>query len=245
MGLTPALAAEAGNPQANQPVAVDPAIAEPALTIEDFLDRLMMAESGGRDAVSNPRSTAIGAFQFIRQTFLDIARRHFASETASLSTVAVLALRKDRAFARRAAEAYSKDNAAHLANEGLAASFTNLRLAHLTGPYGAVRILRAPPDAKVATLLRSAAMTANPFMARMTARELIAKCARDLQIDPTNVAGIAAEGVRTLQPNRPSFDIKCSQTLPSCRRWVALRSAQLDRNLSRTNSRRPVHAAQK
>jgi hypothetical protein len=94
------------------------------MTLATFLDRLMVAESGGQDAARNPRSTAVGPFQFIEETFLGVVRRHFGEETRSLSTVALLELRQDRAFARRAAEAYSKDNAARLAREGLATSFT-------------------------------------------------------------------------------------------------------------------------
>jgi hypothetical protein len=76
--------------------------APPAMTLETFLDRLMMAESGGQDAARNPRSTAVGPFQFIQEAFLDVVRRHFAEETMSLSTMALLKLREDRAFARRA-----------------------------------------------------------------------------------------------------------------------------------------------
>jgi hypothetical protein len=33
-----------------------------------FLDRLMHAESAGRDSAANPRSTALGPFQFIKST---------------------------------------------------------------------------------------------------------------------------------------------------------------------------------
>jgi hypothetical protein len=79
-----------------------------AMTIDTFLDRLMMAESGGQDAVRNPRSTAIGPFQFIEGTLLAVVRRHFAEETTSLSIVALLGLRQDRAFAQRAGEAYPR-----------------------------------------------------------------------------------------------------------------------------------------
>jgi hypothetical protein len=42
-----------------------------------FLDRLMSAESGGLAHAKNPRSTALGPFQFIKSTFLEITRRHF------------------------------------------------------------------------------------------------------------------------------------------------------------------------
>lgn len=37
----------------------------PAFPMEEFLDRLMIAESGGRLRRKNPRSTALGPFQFI------------------------------------------------------------------------------------------------------------------------------------------------------------------------------------
>ena len=61
----------------------------PELTIDGFLDRLMMAESGGNDAARNQRSTALGPFQFIKSTFVEVARRHFAEETATLSPSAI------------------------------------------------------------------------------------------------------------------------------------------------------------
>jgi hypothetical protein len=215
-----------------------------AMTLATFLDRLMVAESGGQDAARNPRSTAVGPFQFIEETFLGVVRRHFGEETKSLSTVALLELRQDRAFARRAAEAYSKDNAARLAREGLATSFTNLRLAYLAGPSGAVRVLRAPPQTKVAALLSSAAISTNPFLAHMTSEELIAKCARDLEADSASRDGIAADSSFTAGPGRLRIKIKCNQKLPSCRRWVALH-LRIDRNLVRNRGRTSVHRAQK
>ena len=115
-----------------------PATSDQELTLDGFLDQLMIAESGGDDLARNPKSTALGAFQFISSTFLRVVRRHFASETASLSFAEILRLRTDREFARRAAEAYTKDNAYHLASHGLPTSFPNLRLAYLVGPQIAV-----------------------------------------------------------------------------------------------------------
>lgn len=248
LGLVSASAEETGKaPMGPERIKANTAAetAPPAMTLETFLDRLMIAESSGQDAARNPRSTAVGPFQFIQETFLDVVRRHFAEKTISLSVVALLELRQDRAFARRAAEAYTKDNAAHLAREGLATSFTNLRLAYLTGPIGAVRVLRAEPQTKVSMLLSSAAISANTFLAHMTAQELITKCARDLDVDPAGLAGIAADSLPAGQPSRPRIEIKCNQKLPSCRRWVALRLAQPVRNLRRSQRRSSVHSAQK
>jgi hypothetical protein len=248
VGLGSASAEEPGKAQKGKERIEANAAAETgpsAMTLETFLDRLMMAESSGQDAARNPRSTAVGPFQFIRETFLAVVRRHFSEETMSLSEEALLRLRQDRAFARRAAEAYSKDNAALLAREGLATSFTHLRLAYLAGPSGAVRVLRAPPQTKVSALLSSAAISANTFLANMTAQELIAKCARDLDVNAASLAGIAADNSPAAHPGRPRIDIKCNQKLPSCRRWVALRLARSDRNLRRSQSRSSVHSAQK
>ncbi|WP_045835199.1 hypothetical protein [Hyphomicrobium sp. 99] len=248
VGLVSASAEETDKAQkAPEQIQANPAAesAPPAMALETFLDRLMMAESSGQNTARNPGSTAVGPFQFIQETFLDIVRRHFAEETISLSAVALLALRQDRAFARRAAEAYTKDNSAHLAREGLATSFINLRLAYLAGPSGAVRVLRALPETKVSVLLSSSAISANTFLAQMTAQELITKCARDLNVDPASVAGVAADSSPGAQSGRPKIDVKCNQKLPSCRRWVALRLAQPDRKLGRSQGRSSAHSAQR
>lgn len=203
--------------------------APPELTLEEFLDRLAIAESAGNDEARNQRSTALGPFQFINSTFLEVARRHFAEETAALAPSAILALRTNRSFARRAAEAYTNDNAAHLVSEGLPASFPNLRLAHLVGPTGAVRLLRSPPEAMVAAVLSSRAIKSNPFMARMTVADLIAKCARDILATPGSTAGIIPEkGAARAKPH-PRVVVKCSLKRPSCRRWLALAEARLKR----------------
>jgi hypothetical protein len=210
----------------------------PELTIDGFLDRLMMAESGGNDAARNQRSTALGPFQFIKSTFVEVARRHFAEETATLSPSAIGALRTNRSFARRAAEAYTKDNAAHLASEGLTASFPNLRLAFLVGPTGAARLLHAKHDTKVASILSSYAIRANPFMARMTVADLVAKCARDLSVSPETTDGITPQkGVPRAKP-RPRIAVKCSLRRPSCRRWLALAERRLKRKEARAAKKR-------
>jgi hypothetical protein len=198
---------------ASQPNA-DPGMAQ-------FLDRLMMAESAGRDHARNPRSTALGPYQFIVSTFLEVTRRHFAAETQALDLAQLLALRTDRAFARRAAEAYTKDNAALLAAQGLAASHPNLRLAFLVGPGAAVRVLQSPPEAPLAGLLGPGVIRANPFMLGMSAAGLIAKSARD--VDPRAVIWVPpAIAGGAFRPARPAIAVACDLTRPSCRRWLAL-----------------------
>ena len=179
------------------------------MTMSIFLDRLMMAESGGNHFARNRRSTATGSFQFIVS-------------------------RTDRKFARKAAEAYTKDNAAHLAAAGHKPTFTNLRLAFLLGPGGANRILSAPPKAKVGVLLGRAVMRANPFMSGMTASDLVARAARDIATDPRSTAGIKA-GKLAKRGRRPRIRVRCNLARPSCKRWLALKRRRLARTASKAN----------
>jgi hypothetical protein len=150
------------------------------ISFEQFLDHLMRAESSGRDTAANPRSTALGAFQFIESTFLAVAREHFAKEVAALSDQPLLALRTNRQFARRVAAAYCRENASYLRGQGLKPTFAHLRLAYLLGAGGAARVLRAPPQTPLAGILGAAVIRANPFMKGMTAAGLVERAARDI-----------------------------------------------------------------
>ncbi len=205
------------------------------ITFDQFLDRVMMAESGGRDELRNPLSTAVGPYQLLEGLFLELSRRHFADETAHLSMTQVLALRTDRAFARRAAAAFTRDNAAHLAREGLPTTFQNLRLAYFAGPAGAARILRAEPDTKLSTLMSAAAMRANPFLRNMTAQDLIAKSARDIAVAGNAMAGVTAPpgGSQSSKPGEPQIKVRCNLGRASCQKWLALRTAKLRRQQAR------------
>ena len=102
------------------------AIAPPP-AFDHFLNRLMAAESGGRSDAKNPRSTALGPFQFIKTTFLDITRRHFPEEIAGLSEAQILERRRDPELSRRAATAYCKESVTYLQAHGLEPTFAHLR----------------------------------------------------------------------------------------------------------------------
>lgn len=174
-----------------------------SMTIEVFLDRLMIAESGGRDAAKNPLSTALGPFQFINATFLDLVRRYFGEETAGLSVPQVLALRTDRAFSRRVAQIYTAENARHLAAGDAVVTYPSLRLAFLLGPSGALRVLQAPPETRIAQLVGPGVMKANPFLHGLTASGLIARAARDLKLPSSDVAAVSSDGATS--PPKPKL----------------------------------------
>lgn len=211
-----------------------------ALNLETFLDRLMMAESGGKAQARNPRSTALGPFQFIASTWLMIAHKHFTKDIDGLRPDQVLALRTDVTLARRAAAIYSEQNAAYLVAQGQKPTFTNLRLAFLVGPGAAVRILAAPPETAASELLGATVIGANPFMSKLTAQGLVARAARDIAAPLTSVAGLTPDPAmiraaalggnkETAKAARPRIAIGCNLTLPSCRRWLVLAERRIGR----------------
>lgn len=141
--------------------------------IDAYLYRLMMAESAGKPRAKNPRSSALGPYQFINSTFIGVVDRHFADEVEGMSQAEILALRTDMEFARRAAIAFNDDNAKYLEERGVKPTFAHLRLSHLLGAPTAVRVLRAHPKTRLTKLLSSAVIRANPFMRRMTVSRLV------------------------------------------------------------------------
>ena len=190
-----------------------------------FLDRLMRAESGGRRFAKNPASSALGPFQFIETTFLDLMRRNFPALASGKTDADILALRTDPLISRDVALMYTRENASALAAKGVETTAGNLRLAFFAGAAGALKILGAKPEELVANLLSEAAIAANPFLRNMTASELLAKASREAE-----GAGVSAA------PSQKSADapmgvlVHCKLGLASCRHWVALAEKRLTLN---------------
>jgi hypothetical protein len=146
-----------------------------------FLDRLMMAESRGRRTAKNPASSALGPYQFIEATFLDLMKRRLPGVASGKSDAHILALRTDLTISRNVALLYTRENARALAAKGIETNEGNLRLAFFVGAFGASKVLRARPEERVSSLLGAAALQANPFLKDLTASELLAKARRDAE----------------------------------------------------------------
>jgi hypothetical protein len=219
---------------ANSAIAHEIAESAPAQSFQTFLDRLMAAESAGVNDAKNPRSTAFGPFQFIKSTFLEVTRRHFPTEVSGLTDAQILERRAERDFSRRAAEAFSRDNIGHLKRHGFAPTFSHLRLAFLLGAADAVRVVEAEPQQPVVQVLSAPVIKANPFMARMTAADLLAKSVRDVERDRTQTMAVAGSlQVRSLAHARTGSGTirrkaqagrqeKCNPKLASCRKFSAM-----------------------
>jgi hypothetical protein len=200
---------------------------EQPVTLDQFLDRLMIAESGGRPTAKNPRSSALGAYQFITSTWLDVIRRHYPNIAEGKSRTQLLALRTDPKVSRKAAAAYTRDLAAALRSNGLKDTFVNLRLAYLLGPSAGVRVLQADDTQRVAALISRPALRANPFLARLTVAGLRARARRDLSLagDP-NLNLKLPKGARH-KARGPRIKVRCNLARASCKRWLALQKRKL------------------
>jgi hypothetical protein len=204
-------------------------LAPPSQSEKQFLGRLMAAESGARLNARNPASSALGSFQFLRATFLDIIRRNFPALSESKSEAEILALRMDTEVAWNAALIYTRENAHFLAEHGAAISAANLRLAFLVGPSAALKILAAKPEEPLTKILSAAALEVNPFLGHMTAGALIERSSWEMgggggtfnaSAPPFKAA--ARQFKSALLHGTPKIAVLCNLNLPSCRKWLAL-----------------------
>jgi hypothetical protein len=203
----------------------NPKPAEPTESEALFLERLMMAESGGKLDAKNPRSSALGPFQFIESTFYDLVTRHFPELLEEKTYAQIQQLRMHLETARNAALAYTRENAAYLNEHGITPEPAHLRLAFLLGPGGAETVISAKPETPVSELLGKSVLAANPFLGGMSAEQLIDRAKREAAgLAPLPV--IASAKAATEQPK---IRVRCNLERASCRKWFALAKQRLAR----------------
>ncbi len=182
-----------------------------------FLDRLMLAESGGRLDAKNPATSAYGPFQFLHVTFLDVMKRNFPALALGKSDAEILKLRGDLEVSRNAALMYTRENASFLTAHSTPATAANLRLAFFVGPGGALKVLTAKPEEPLSNILSPAALAANPILSRMTAAALIERSSREAE-----GVGSQFSAAPLSKAAKSNIDVRCNLQLASCRKWLAL-----------------------
>lgn len=136
---------------------------------DDYLNRLAMAESGGKADAQNPNSSAGGMYQFIDSTWL----QHAKPLRPDLDDASLLALKKDPTFSKQVAETFTAANDKALQSAGIDPNDKYRSLAHFAGPAGAVSLIKADPNASAASILGESAANANPFLKNMTAAQAV------------------------------------------------------------------------
>ena len=111
---------------------------QPAPTKPDYLERLKMAESGGKADVKAATSSATGHHQFIESTWKTLSEKYKLNYS--------LEDRKDPAKSREVAELYTNENKKILSKVlGKEPTDTQLYAAHFLGTTGAKKFVSAKP----------------------------------------------------------------------------------------------------
>lgn len=147
-----------------------------------MVERIIIAESNGDPNARNKRSSAIGAAQFLDDTWLEAVRRHRRDLIQRRSDKELLDLRRDAELAREIAARLVEEYAAMLNKRGLPVTPGSLYLAHFAGPAGAVALLSGAESADAASLMAAADVTgrttreklvnANPFLKVLTVGDI-------------------------------------------------------------------------
>lgn len=145
--------------------------------------QIVRTESSGRANATNGLSSALGAGQFLRGTWLDMLAKYRPDLTGTPDELA--ALRKDPKLSAEMVEAYAAENAKRLVRAGHEASPGNVYLAHFAGPSGALKVLGADPAASARSVLGDDAVTANPFLEKMTIGDLRSWADRKMRTQPS------------------------------------------------------------
>lgn len=132
--------------------------------ISDFARSTARRESAGDLAAKNPRSSASGKYQFTRDTWLRLGGRWGNDPNRPFGGLNPSEAEQDARFAK-----LTRSNAGGLARAGLAATTAALYAAHFLGVAGAIRVLTAPPSTRLASLVGSKVIAANPHLQNFTA----------------------------------------------------------------------------
>ncbi|ACI54447.1 hypothetical protein Rleg2_1153 [Rhizobium leguminosarum bv. trifolii WSM2304] len=127
---------------------------------DTLVDKIIGVESGGRADAKNPNSSARGAGQFIKSTWLDLMKDE--PEAQGKSPREILALRDDKDISRRMVTKYAEKNSAVLQKRGIETNDATIYLAHLLDAPVAARLLKASPETPALKIVGRSVVAANP-----------------------------------------------------------------------------------
>ncbi|ANL71933.1 hypothetical protein AMC83_CH01950 [Rhizobium phaseoli] len=140
---------------------------------DTLIDKIIGVESGGRADAKNPNSSARGAGQFIKSTWLDLMKGE--PEAQGKSPREILALRDDKDLSRRMVTKYAEKNSAALQKRGIETTDATVYLAHLLDAPVAARLIKAKPETPALNIVGRNVVAANPSIFKgKTAAQVLA-----------------------------------------------------------------------
>lgn len=141
--------------------AAQTANATSGFNLETYLPSIKSAESSGRVDAANPNSSAVGLYQPLKGTWANVARKY---PELGLTPDGRTDPNQQERFIRR----FTYDNGKELQRAGIPVTNGTMYAAHFLGSAGAKKVLRADPNASVASLVGDKVANANPFLKGMT-----------------------------------------------------------------------------
>jgi len=131
-----------------------------------FADKVFQAESKGNPNAKSKTSSAYGAAQFTRGTWLNMVKKYDPITFNSMSKADVLGLRADTDYAKKMTNSLASENADHLAGKNVPVNDVSLYLSHFAGPSVTAKVMRARPSAPLSLFFTRDAINANPSVLR-------------------------------------------------------------------------------
>ena len=119
----------------------------------------------GEGTGKNPRSSALGPYQFVDSTFAGEFRKNYPDRARGMSDREIIALKRSpegAAISEAMGPKFIANSAKVVARAGFEPDAGNVYLAHFLGPDTAVKVLRANPNAPISRYVSQEAIDANP-----------------------------------------------------------------------------------
>jgi hypothetical protein len=148
-----------------------PGEAAPAGPKRDLANKIMMAESGGKNidnrsgAGGKATSTATGLFQFTKETFEDLVKN--SKSDSPLYGKTFEDYKQNTTLQYEAMNVLMEKNSGALSRRGIETTDANMYLAHFLGAGGAAKALLAGPNAPLTDVMSKKQLDANPSLKSM------------------------------------------------------------------------------
>ena len=176
----------------------------------NLADRIIRAESGNDPFARATTSSAVGAGQFIEQTWLTLVTRHRPAIAATATREELLAMRNDPELSRELVMRNTEESRDILARAGLRTDDAALYLTHFLGAGNAAKVLKAHSTQPLTEVLPAAVIAANQpiFKNVKTVGELSAWASKKIGVPeiPASVKGDAAFLVGVLTRRKQELD---------------------------------------
>ena len=186
-----------------------------------FEQKLIRVESGGDVNAKNPRSTALGPYQFTTDTWRSSVRQMNPEWARGLDEEELQQMRTNPAAAKEVFDHLRAQNAEFLSSVGVPLTEGNEYLAWFLGAPRAAQVLRSDPTADLASIVPSEVIEANPFLEGMNVHDIQQWANRKMTVKASDIAlaqnqlyeiedeelrGMAADELRRLHNNRKNIE---------------------------------------